>query len=256
MTSGVNADFSLYSRGGKKPGTFVEGSLPPPRSGAIHVKLVPYYRVSTAKQARSGLGLEGQDATVQRFAEAHAATILKSYVEVETGKRSDRPELAKAVAHARRSKATLVIAKLDRLARNVHFLSGLMEAGVKFVACDQPSANELTIHILAAVAQDEAKRISERTKAALEAYKARGGKLGASRPECRNLTAESAQREPSPLVMRLAGMRMTPTPICTRSCRLFGTKGDHCDPSPSISTTKATRLAGEDSGITSRFGRC
>ena len=108
---------------------------------------------------------------MQRFAVAHAATILKSYVEVETGKRSDRPELAKAVAHARRSKATLVIAKLDRLARNVHFLSGLMEAGVKFVACDQPSANELTIHILAAVAQDEAKRISERTKAALDAYK-------------------------------------------------------------------------------------
>ncbi|MHB8971261.1 MAG: recombinase family protein [Pirellulaceae bacterium] len=158
------------------------------------MKLVPYYRVSTAKQARSGLGLEGQDATVQRFAVAHAATILKSYVEVETGKRSDRPELAKAVAHARRSKATLVIAKLDRLARNVHFLSGLMEAGVKFVACDQPSANELTIHILAAVAQDEAKRISERTKAALDAYKARGGKLGASRPECRNLTAESAHK--------------------------------------------------------------
>jgi len=158
------------------------------------VKLVPYYRVSTAKQARSGLGLEGQDATVQRFAEIHGATILKSYVEVETGKRSDRPELAKAIAHARRSKATLVIAKLDRLARNVHFLSGLMEAGVKFVACDQPSANELTIHILAAVAQDEAKRISERTKAALEAYKARGGKLGASRPECRNLTSEDTKK--------------------------------------------------------------
>ena len=157
------------------------------------MKLVPYFRVSTVKQARSGLGLEGQDATVQLFAEAHGATVLKSYIEVKTGKRSDRPELAKAVAHARRSKATLVIAKLDRLARNVHFLSGLMEAGVKFVACDQPSANELTIHILAAVAQDEAKRISERTKAALNAYKARGGKLGASRPECRNLTSEASR---------------------------------------------------------------
>jgi DNA invertase Pin-like site-specific DNA recombinase len=88
---------------------------------------------------------------------------------------------------------TLVIAKLDRLARNVHFLSGLMEAGVQFLACDQPSANDLTIHILAAVAQDEAKRISDRTKAALEAHKARGGKLGASRPECRNLTVEAAR---------------------------------------------------------------
>ena len=157
------------------------------------MKFVPYYRCSTAKQARSGLGLEGQEATVVRYAEAHNAQILKSYVEVETGKSSDRPELAKAVAHARRAKATLIIAKLDRLARNVHFLSGLMEAGVKFVACDQPSANDLTIHILAAVAQDEAKRISERTKAALAAYKARGGVLGATRPECRNLTPDASR---------------------------------------------------------------
>ena len=157
------------------------------------MKLVPYFRVSTAKQARSGLGLEGQEATVRQFASLHDAKILKSYVEVETGKRADRPELAKAIAHARRSKATLCIAKLDRLARNVHFLSGLMETGVKFVACDQPSANDLTIHILAAVAQDEAKRISERTKAALAAYRARGGKLGASRPECRNLTDKASR---------------------------------------------------------------
>tara|TARA_R100001132_G_scaffold10300_6_gene9907 strand:+ start:11597 stop:12280 length:684 start_codon:yes stop_codon:yes gene_type:complete len=158
------------------------------------LKLVPYYRVSTSKQAKSGLGLEGQEATVSQFANAHGAQVLKSYIEVETGKWSERPELAKAVSHARRSKATLVIAKLDRLARNVHFLSGLMEAGVKFLACDQPSANDLTIHILAAVAQDEAHRISERTKAALKAYKARGGKLGASRPECRNLTMDASRR--------------------------------------------------------------
>lgn len=156
------------------------------------MKLVPYYRCSTSKQAKSGLGLEGQEATVFQFANAHGSQILKSYVEVESGKWSERPELAKAVAHARRAKATLVIAKLDRLARNVHFLSGLMETGVKFIACDQPSANDLTIHILAAVAQDEAKRISDRTKAALAAYKARGGLLGASRPECRNLTSDAS----------------------------------------------------------------
>ena len=157
------------------------------------MKLVPYYRVSTSKQAKSGLGLEGQEATVSQFAAAHGADILKAYIEVETGKSATRPELANAIAHARRAKATLVIAKLDRLARNVHFLSGLMEAGVKFIACDQPSANDLTIHIMAAVAQDEAKRISERTKTALAAYKARGGKLGAARPECRNLTVEACQ---------------------------------------------------------------
>lgn len=118
--------------------------------------------------------------------------ILKSYTEVESGKRSDRPELGKALAHARRSKATLVVAKLDRLARNVAFLSALMEAGVEFVACDNPAANLLTIHILAAVAEDEARRISERTKTALAAAKARGTLLGSARPECRsNLSAEA-----------------------------------------------------------------
>jgi len=172
-------------------------ALPLPRENnpkSVNGYLVPYYRVSTAKQAQSGLGLEGQEATVRLFADAHGADVLKSYTEVETGMRSDRPELAKAISHARRAKAILVIAKLDRLARNVHFLSGLMEAGVKFLACDQPSANDLTIHILAAVAQDEAKRISDRTKAALEAYKARGGILGASRPECRNLTVDAARK--------------------------------------------------------------
>jgi DNA invertase Pin-like site-specific DNA recombinase len=165
-----------------------------PEIGRKPLKLVPYYRCSTSKQAKSGLGLEGQEATVSQFANAHGAQVLKSYIEVESGKWAERPELAKAVAHARRAKATLVIAKLDRLARNVHFLSGLMEAGVKFLACDQPSANDLTIHILAAVAQDEAQRISDRTKAALAAYKARGGKLGASRPECRNLTADASRK--------------------------------------------------------------
>jgi DNA invertase Pin-like site-specific DNA recombinase len=142
--------------------------------------MIPYYRVSTKKQEASGLGLEGQTAAVEAFAKASDAKIVKAYCETETGKRSDRPELAKALAHAKRAKATLVIAKLDRLARNVHFLSGLMESGVDFVACDNPHANRLTIHILAAVAEDEAHRISERTKAALAAYKARGGKLGSN----------------------------------------------------------------------------
>jgi DNA invertase Pin-like site-specific DNA recombinase len=119
------------------------------------------------------------------------SSIVKTYTEVETGKRADRPQLKAALAHARRLGATLVIAKLDRLARNVYFVSGLMESNVEFVCCDNPHANRLTIHILAAVAEDEARRISDRTKAALGAYKARGGLLGASRPECRhNLSAE------------------------------------------------------------------
>lgn len=151
--------------------------------------LVAYYRVSTRKQERSGLGLEGQQAAVQAFAASRK--ILASYTEVETGKRADRPELPKALAHAKRARATLVVAKLDRLARNVAFTSALMDSGVEFVCCDNPHANRLTVHILAAVAEDEARRISERTKAALSAYKARGGVLGAARPECRNLTSSA-----------------------------------------------------------------
>ncbi len=157
-------------------------------------KIIAYYRVSTKEQGQSGLGLEGQEEAVTGYAKREDATVVMAYTEIETGKRSDRPTLAKALAHARRSKAKLVVAKLDRLARNVAFTSALMESGVDFVACDNPYANRLTIHILAAVAEDEARRISERTKAALGAYKARGGVLGGSRPECRNLTQEARKR--------------------------------------------------------------
>jgi DNA invertase Pin-like site-specific DNA recombinase len=153
-------------------------------------KLVAYYRVSTRKQGESGLGLEAQQSCVADYARYGQHDIIGAYREIETGKRADRPELAKAIAHAKRAKGTLVIAKLDRLARNVHFLSGLMESRIEFVCCDNPHANRLTLHILAAVAEDEARRISERTKAALAAYKARGGTLG--KPE--NLTPEAGRR--------------------------------------------------------------
>lgn len=162
--------------------------------GKRSCKLVAYYRVSTKGQGASGLGLEGQAAAVSAYATSSGCEVIASYTETESGKRSDRPELAKALAHARRSRATLVIAKLDRLARNVAFLSGLMESGVDFIACDNPNANKLTVHILAAVAEDEAERISERTRAALAAYKARGGELGASLPQCRNLTEEARRK--------------------------------------------------------------
>jgi len=147
----------------------------------VTLKIIAYYRVSTAKQGQSGLGLEGQQAAVEAYCRQHGATILKSYTEVESGKRADRPELAKALGHARLAGATLVVAKLDRLARNVAFLSALMDTDVQFVACDNEHANRLTLHILAAVAEAEAKAISDRTKAALAAYKARGGLLGSAR---------------------------------------------------------------------------
>jgi DNA invertase Pin-like site-specific DNA recombinase len=137
---------------------------------------VAYLRVSTVRQGESGLGLEAQRATVEAFARQHGGSIVASFVEVETGRQSDRPELAKALEAARKSKATLLIAKLDRLARNVAFIANLMDASVEFLACDQPFASRLTLHILAA--EDEARRISERTKAALRAARARGRKLG------------------------------------------------------------------------------
>ena len=146
------------------------------------MKIVSYIRVSTKAQGNSGLGLEAQRSAVGAFADSRGANIQAEYREVETGKKKDRPELTKALAHCRRSKATLVVAKLDRLARNVAFTSALMESDVDFVACDNPHANRLTIHILAAVAEAEAVAISERTKAALAAAKARGVKLGSARP--------------------------------------------------------------------------
>jgi DNA invertase Pin-like site-specific DNA recombinase len=143
--------------------------------------IIAYYRVSTKQQGNSGLGLEAQKAAVEAYAQQTGARIVASYSEVESGKLAERPQLAKALAHAKRSKATLVVAKLDRLARNVAFLSTLMRSNVDFMACDNPHANKLTIHILAAVAEDEAERISARTKAALAAAKARGVKLGSNR---------------------------------------------------------------------------
>lgn len=146
-------------------------------------RLLAYYRVSTKRQGDSGLGLDGQRAEVERYAASTGATIEAAFTEVESGKVADRPELAKCLAHARRSKATVVIAKWDRLARNLAFLSALMESGVEFVATDNPNANRLTVHILAAVAEDEARRISDRTRSALAAAKRRGVLLGSARPE-------------------------------------------------------------------------
>src|SRR5215831_7552936 len=141
---------------------------------------IGYLRVFTKGQGESGLGLEAQRAALESFVGQAKGTLVMVYVEVESGKRADRPELAKAVAHAKRSKATLCVAKLDRLSRNVEFLARVMNSGADFVACDNPAANRLTLHILTAVAEAEAKAISDRTKAALAAAKARGALLGSA----------------------------------------------------------------------------
>lgn len=148
-------------------------------------KFVSYLRVSTARQGSSGLGLEAQREAVSQYLNGGHWELLEEFVEVETGKGSNaldrRPQLKAALEYARKHKATLLIAKLDRLARNVAFISQLMEVkGVEFVAVDQPMANRLTIHILAAVAEHEARATSQRTKDALAAAKARGTILGAN----------------------------------------------------------------------------
>lgn len=141
-------------------------------------RFVSYYRVSTAQQGASGLGLEAQREAVVRHVRTAGGVIVADFTEIESGKKSDRPQIAAALAACRLRHATLVIAKLDRLARNVHFVSSLMESGVDFVACDNPHATRLIIHILVAVAEHEREMISQRTKAALAAAKARGVKLG------------------------------------------------------------------------------
>jgi DNA invertase Pin-like site-specific DNA recombinase len=140
--------------------------------------LLSYLRVSTARQGASGLGLEAQRAAVLAYAAAGGHGIVAEHVEVESGRKADRPQLAAALAACRLHRGTLVIAKLDRLSRNVAFIANLMDGGVDFVACDMPHANRLTLHLLAAIAEHEREMISQRTKAALAAAKARGVRLG------------------------------------------------------------------------------
>src|SRR3954471_1117781 len=141
-------------------------------------RYVSYLRVSTDRQGRSGLGLEAQRKAVQEFLNGGRWDLIAEFVEVESGKRDDRPKLAEALSLCRLHNATLVIAKLDRLSRDAAFLLGLQKAGVRFVAADMPEANELVVGIMAVVAQAERKMISTRTKAALAAAKARGVRLG------------------------------------------------------------------------------
>lgn len=146
-------------------------------------RYIPYYRVSTDGQGESGLGLEAQQMDVAKLiADFGGGKVLTTYTDIETGRNPDRPELAKAIAHAKLCNATLIVAKLDRLARNVLFVATLMESRVGFVCGDCREANTFTLHILAAVAEEEARKIAERTKKALAAAKARGIKLGSARP--------------------------------------------------------------------------
>ncbi len=153
----------------------------PPSSAEVQPNvplLMAYYRVSTARQGQSGLGLAAQERAVMDYVESSRSTLVHAYTEIESGKVRERPQLALALTKCRETGATLVIAKLDRLARNVAFLSALMDGDVEFTAIDLPGASRFHLHIMAAVAEQEALAISQRTKAALQAAKARGVKLG------------------------------------------------------------------------------
>jgi DNA invertase Pin-like site-specific DNA recombinase len=151
-------------------------------------KYIAYYRVSRKSQGISGLGLAAQKTTVTKYIKDHAGTLLQEFTEVETGtNKKERVEIHKAIELAKKEKAILILAKLDRLARCVNFVSSLMNAGVEFLACDMPSANNFTIHIFSALAEQEAKLISTRTINSLAELKRRGVKLGNSK----NLTDEA-----------------------------------------------------------------
>jgi DNA invertase Pin-like site-specific DNA recombinase len=176
----------------------------PPHYG----KFIAYFRVSTDRQGKSGLGVDAQREAVMNYLNGGRWTLANDFTEVESGKRNDRPELEKALAACKRQKAKLVIAKLDRLSRNLAFIATLMDSGVEFVAVDNPHANKLTVHILAAVAQHEREIISARTSAALKAAKARGKPLGnpklsearqhasGQEGECRSLLGERFAGDP------------------------------------------------------------
>ena len=190
-------------------------------------KFVAYYRVSTKRQGESGLGLEGQRKAVADYLNGGRWELAAEFTETESGTAatSTRPALQEALAACRRWQATLVIAMLDRLSRDAHFLTGLHNAGVKFVAVDMPEANEMVVTIIAAVAQAERRMISERTKAALAAATARGVKLGTPRRQ-QNLP----RRGPRQRVTKGRGLdqgkgnrvRQGPSPHLGRVCRAIG----------------------------------
>ena len=173
-------------------------------------RFVAYYRVSTDHQGIDGNGILAQRKAVEDYLNGGKWKLVAEFTEVEFGKRNDRPELERALAACKKHRAKLVIAKLDRLSRNVHFISGLMERKIDFVACDMPSANAFMINIYAAVAQEERRMISERTKAGLRAARERGAVLGgpklASINSMRQQAAVSRARVIAPVLTELAGL--------------------------------------------------
>lgn len=158
-------------------------------------RFVAYYRVSTQEQGRSGLGLAAQRQAVADYIKRTGGELIGEFEEVESGKRADRPQLTQAISRTQLTGARLLIAKLDRLSRDMHFLTGLERQGVRFVACDMPDANEMTVHIMGVVAEQERKMISQRTSAALQAIKA---KLAEGQSHTGKRSGKAVQRLGSP----------------------------------------------------------
>lgn len=175
----------------------------------MNKKFVSYLRVSTARQGESGLGLEAQRTAVVNYVKSLSggAEIVREFVEIETGKRADRPVLAEAIKECKANGFCLCVAKLDRLSRNLHFVTALMNSKVDFVAADNPHATPFLIHILVAVAEHERNMISSRTKAALEAAKRRGIKLG--NPEYEDAISKAVEARQKIAADRNAGLRKT-----------------------------------------------
>jgi DNA invertase Pin-like site-specific DNA recombinase len=197
-------------------------------------RYVAYLRVSTLRQGASGLGIEAQREAVARHVASTDGSIMAEVVETESGKRSNRPELARALAACRTHKAILLIAKLDRLARDVHFISGLMKSGVPFLACDMPTATPFMLHVYAVMAEEEGRAISARTKAAMAAAKARGVKIGnprllAGSPEQAHMAAaaKSAQAaaRAADLLPVIAEVRAAGVATFTGIAKALGARG-------------------------------
>ena len=172
---------------------------------------IAYYRVSTQRQGRSGLGIEAQRSTVARFAETEGITLLQEFVEIESGKGSDaldrRPQLAAALAAARIAKCPVVVAKLDRLSRDVAFIAGLMAQRVPFIVAELGvDADPFMLHLYAALAEKERRLIGERTRSALAARKAQGARWATGRTLVRRLPSAEARRLPRPIAsLRMSG---------------------------------------------------
>ena len=170
----------------------------------MNKKAVPYYRVSTTRQGESGLGLDAQRETVRRYVNGNGMETIGEFTEVESGKVNDRPELTKALNLCRKIGGVLVVSKLDRLSRNALFLLQLQQSNVEFICCDCPNVDRFTVGILALVAQRERELISERTKVALQAAKARGVRLGTRSPDQQvKLMVEGVRREKTNFLNRV-----------------------------------------------------